>query len=1163
MKILGESGRSIVVIGMLLATIMVTYGISIPIAEAASAYYHEDFSTTTYLDDMNTTAQGWGSGSLSLGYKEPILVGTCDTPGYARDLCIQGDLAYVADQGGGVQIIDIHDPTQPEIIGAYDAISGTYRVDVVGEIAYVADYWDRLQVLNISDPTNPNQIGSYAPSGYGYEVVIDGDLAFIGWGGMSPEASFRILNITDPRSPSTLGYYNDFNTYPQIIRVDGDFAYLGCGQYGMRVMDITDPHNPTVLDVVVPGISYAFGLAVEGNVVYVGAGSGSFRVVDVSDPSNAVLIGSAWTGYTRGVCVDGNQVYTASTTAGVSVVDVTNPKNPVRLWYNQTPGNAWDVEVVGEYLYVADGPAGLLIYKIADLIEPEFRGEFLAGASALSVEGNTAYIIDYSDDEFRIVNITDVTHPQSLSNYTDLYAPIEVCIEGDYAFIIDQWRGLEIIDVSNPRNPTRAGGYVPTPQDWHYTGLAVEGNFVYLADPFEGLSVVNITDPTNPELIGDYLPGSNLLKIAVQGNWAFASDAYGLFHVVNITNPTQPSIVGTCWNFASFGSFQVVGNYAYLVSQDRMSIINVTKPSSPAIIGWVTLPDWSFSLDVVDKRAYIADRYYGLQVVDISNVTEPVIMDSYATPRSAVGISVSGEYAFIADESSLQILEVKSSRLRQYRNSSIAQSTGVLSIDGNPVQIYVTITVLQVLPSGTSAKYYLSADDGANWKVVSPGIIQIFSKVGNSIRWRANITTSDTYVSPNLFELTISAIFAISPPVPESPLDGSSTNDTTPLLEWSSIIGAVGYLIQLDTSPYFNTSNLHAAIVEDTTAYTPAISLLEGTWYWRVAANDSEGHLGVFSVIWSFTIDTELPPAPILLTPENDSIQTNNTHLFAWTHVTDSSSYIIQIDTSSSFDSGNLQTVAGLVDSFYSPEAPLTDGTYFWRVCAIDLAQNHGPYSQYWTVSFDTTQPIWNEIIDDNEVELGTDVRFDLGASDPSGIHSYQVNDTARFGIFANGTVFNQGLVPVGEYGLSVTVTDLAGHTSNAAFQITVIDTTAPTWVFSIESIELEYNQGFQIDLLAVDLSGIDHYTVSDTARFAIDSEGALTNATLLDPGTYTVTVAAYDPYRNFVEISIAFTVAEPDAGIPPPDFTMAIVGAGLGAGALAVVVVIFLKRKS
>jgi len=69
-----------------------------------------------------------------------------------------------------------------------------------------------------------------------------------------------------------------------------------------------------------------------------------------------------------------------------------------------------------------------------------------------------------------------------------------------------------------------------------------------------------------------------------------------------------------------------------------------------------------------------------------------------------------------------------------------------------------------------------------------------------------------------------------------SPSNGSSTCDTTPYFDWSSVSGATSYRIQVD-----NNSNFSSPVIDTTTSnsyYTPGSPLSPGTYHWRVRASN-------------------------------------------------------------------------------------------------------------------------------------------------------------------------------------------------------------------------------------------------------------------------------------------------------------------------------------
>jgi len=101
--------------------------------------------TTGSTQDVTITGTNFEPGAkVSLLNGGPFLAGSYDTtPGIAKGVYVSGNYAFVAawDFGvGGLRVIDITDPTNPTLGGAYNTSGYAYGVYVSGNYAYVADY---------------------------------------------------------------------------------------------------------------------------------------------------------------------------------------------------------------------------------------------------------------------------------------------------------------------------------------------------------------------------------------------------------------------------------------------------------------------------------------------------------------------------------------------------------------------------------------------------------------------------------------------------------------------------------------------------------------------------------------------------------------------------------------------------------------------------------------------------------------------------------------------------------------------------------------------------------------------------------------------------------------------------------------------------------------
>ena len=297
------------------------------------------------------------TGPLALGV-DVVRVGGCVT-GWAQGVAVAGNYAYVADNSGGLQVIDISNPANPQRVGGYDTTGFAYGVAVARNYAYVADYAAGLQVIDISNPANPQRVGGYDTAGLAYGVAVAGSYAYVAYYG----AGLQVIDISNPANPQRVGGYDTAGAAVGVA-VAGNYAYVADGGAGLQVISISTPANPQrVGGYDTPGT--ANGVAVAGNYAYVADSGAGLQVIDISNPADPQRVGGYDTaGSARGVAVAGNYAYVADFGAGLQVIDISNPADPQRVGGYDTAGSAWAMAVAGNYAYVADANAGLQVVAI-------------------------------------------------------------------------------------------------------------------------------------------------------------------------------------------------------------------------------------------------------------------------------------------------------------------------------------------------------------------------------------------------------------------------------------------------------------------------------------------------------------------------------------------------------------------------------------------------------------------------------------------------------------------------------------------------------------------------------------------------------------------------------------------------------------------------------
>ena len=183
----------------------------------------------------------------------------------------------------------------------------------------------------------------------------------------------------------------------------------------------------------------------------------------------------------------------------------------------------------------------------------------------------------------------------------------------------------------------------------------------------------------------------------------------------------------------------------------------------------------------------------------------------------------------------------------------------------------------------------------------------------------------------------------------------------TPRYTWLAPGGAVAYLFEYNDSSVVDADGafidpLHLTAEELTTnTYTPPPQAL-GTYYWHVKARDAAGNWGTWSAPREVTILPLIPLAPSLDIPLNNTLFNESNVDLTWKAAEAGVRYRVQVSTSYLFTSTAVDTTMGegiLTTTVYD----LANNKYYWRVKALNIYGEEGPWSGYWSFTVDTSAP--------------------------------------------------------------------------------------------------------------------------------------------------------------------------------------------------------------
>ncbi len=296
------------------------------------------------------------------GYR---IVGTLAIAGYAEDVEISGDLCLVAASQGGLVLIDVSDPANPEYLSAgatsYAAMGCAYVAS--DSLAFAAIGQPGVSVYDVSDVLNP-VFQANGQTGFARDVVVR-------------EAASGDYDVFTADGNGILRqecYYNEVlevwyfwhgvrENSPGVARgicLHGDTALLAKEETGLWLYDVAGASSIIPLGAVdTPGEARA--VAGSGDFAYVDDCRKGLQVVDISDPSSPEIVASAdMDGLADGIFYYDGKVYVAAHTGGLRVFDVSDPTDPRAAGFLETPF-ANDVFVTDSHVYVADRDWGLVV----------------------------------------------------------------------------------------------------------------------------------------------------------------------------------------------------------------------------------------------------------------------------------------------------------------------------------------------------------------------------------------------------------------------------------------------------------------------------------------------------------------------------------------------------------------------------------------------------------------------------------------------------------------------------------------------------------------------------------------------------------------------------------------------------------------------------------
>jgi hypothetical protein len=173
-------------------------------------------------------------------------------------------------------------------------------------------------------------------------------------------------------------------------------------------------------------------------------------------------------------------------------------------------------------------------------------------------------------------------------------------------------------------------------------------------------------------------------------------------------------------------------------------------------------------------------------------------------------------------------------------------------------------------------------------------------------------------------------------------------------------------------------------------------TLSYGNYYWRVNVDTGTG-FSDSPVFWHLRVSPAAPGKPSLSTPANNAATNDTTPLLTWLAVSGATTYELQVDNNSSYNSPEY-SLNGIASTSQETSV-LANGKYYWRVRALNQYQVKGGWSSVRYFTIDAAAPTVPQLLSPMDAAFSTNSKpsFSWKSSGSPTHYEIQLSTSAAF----------------------------------------------------------------------------------------------------------------------------------------------------------------------
>lgn len=580
-------------------------------------------------------------------------VGELSTNGNYQEIEILENLAFISDEEFGLRIYEVNDPSSPILIGSLELEKSIRNILINDNLAYLLCLDSKLYIVDIVDPYNPILLSEYNTNRSCHNFSINDNFAYI----IENDEMLEVVYIGNPDNPL---FVSEFMLTNQGIgcAVTNDLAFVAT-YLGLFVYDISNPYELTQTNWFDTGNTHS-PLIHDDLLFY--SGSNGLEIIDYTDSNNLQVITSNVNYRLYDIKIEGDKLYGANGDE-FHVVDISNLQTMEIIQSYMHNGNCYKIAVKDNIVFFNSYYDKFNIIDTNDPQYPELLDCLDIGVNKIVKSPNNDLMLIYGKSSFglRFYRMDDPLNPENFyyhahnageSSLKAFYIDNEIACSvfsriGNTRFFLYDLSDLDNIIIHQIPDLSYNSSYLSI------SSIDRKDDYIYLAASSDGIMIIDVSDPEDPEHILNFDTNCWIKDLTIKDDYLYFVSIGGLY-IYDISIPLYPIEVGYWDSNNRAEAFTLQGNYAYVADYDGgLKIIDISDPTNPTLINTLIL-NYSSKLTIQpiirNNKLIVSDKDWNeIFVYDLTDPANPLFQSSYKWNKYTNDMEIFDNYLFCAN----------------------------------------------------------------------------------------------------------------------------------------------------------------------------------------------------------------------------------------------------------------------------------------------------------------------------------------------------------------------------------------------------------------------------------------------------------------------------------------------------------------------------------